>query len=303
MIEHKNTETSTERDKKLKAQAIEAFQEHVLHKEDDRRWMIARHYEDGSFCNNFWAEIVVLADNSLLVHGDIDSCIFSRCSYNDPRRVLEWVGKHSSISYYLRQKANIGLNTSGQFSPLDAFDTKVARWEIEGKIKKYPSETDHYGNWLEEIDESEDESLCVIPWLEILLTEGTLLGSSLLPTNENTTIDQFLQEKYNLTAKKLQTYYNDKLKKLRATDALYAIWCESAEKVGNYSEDYWGYVQFIDCLYEELVDAGEQDVGEAIGSLGLVPDSRLYYCWAAARRLVELLEEKDAKEDVEGTSL
>lgn len=71
----------------------------------------------------YCAEVVTLRCGGLLVHGDVDTVCFSRCSYKHWRQVLSWMGDYNYG--YAEEKAAIG-------GTLDArvFDPAVARADI-----------------------------------------------------------------------------------------------------------------------------------------------------------------------------
>lgn len=74
------------------------------------RWTIAEKVDNG-WSSNLWAEIVVLAGGSLLVHGDFEPCLFSGFSGGDARATVAWIGGHTDVDYPCG-KASIGLGGS-----------------------------------------------------------------------------------------------------------------------------------------------------------------------------------------------
>jgi hypothetical protein len=54
----------------------------------------------------YCAEVVTLRCGGLLVHGDVDTVCFSRCSYKHWRQVVSWMGNHNYT--YAEEKASIG---------------------------------------------------------------------------------------------------------------------------------------------------------------------------------------------------
>jgi hypothetical protein len=88
--------------------AHEAFANHKIVSESDRRWSLRREI-DGKTRSEFWTEIVVLDGGSMLVHGDIEHVIFSRYTdTKDPLDVLRWIGECTDFGWYVTQKATIG---------------------------------------------------------------------------------------------------------------------------------------------------------------------------------------------------
>jgi hypothetical protein len=56
-----------------------------------------------------WAEVVVLRAGCLLVHGDVDTVVFSNFyKPKTPRDVLEWMGSKDTCYTYAEEKASIG---------------------------------------------------------------------------------------------------------------------------------------------------------------------------------------------------
>ena len=132
-------------------QAKEAFSEHVIKEKGDRRWVIAKKYEDGSWCGFYLTEIIVGVGGTLIAHGDIDASIFS-CfgKYDDPLQVVRWVA-NSGVANYLVSKATIGMTTQHTEGMTKRFDADVAIWEMEDRIKDRLAEIE------EDVDEDMDE--------------------------------------------------------------------------------------------------------------------------------------------------
>jgi hypothetical protein len=248
-------------DARRKAQAIHAFRNHTIHDRGENRWLISVHYGDGAFKSFYWAEIVALSHGVLFVHGDIEACIFSGGSYREPMSLLHWVGAHDDVSYYLAQKARMGMGTR---SGLDAFDPDVALYDIEQyKLSR-----------LEEIAE------------DCFFEDGEAVPE--------------LNDAYEYEYVKDVTQMGDKGQyiypspRTGTTDDIVEVWKEAPRHVddGPYVFHHW--------LYDELVSAGDVDCGEYVESVGTVVDSRVYYAWAAVRRLLELLKEEEADANVDG---
>jgi len=92
-----------EYEKQLIAKADSAFEHHTVVETngDGDRWYMHRQ-DDG----HFWVEIVALRSGAIMVHGDISSTVFARCSYTDPRSMIAWMG--GQYSDYVLEKATIG---------------------------------------------------------------------------------------------------------------------------------------------------------------------------------------------------
>jgi hypothetical protein len=129
-------------------QAAESFSEHVIKEQGDRRWVIAKKYEDdGSWCDFYLTEIIVGVYGTLIAHGDIDASIFF-CygKFDDPLQVVRWVAE-SNVANYLVSKATKGMTTYHTDGITKRFDADVAIWEME----------DHIKDRLAEIEEDSDE--------------------------------------------------------------------------------------------------------------------------------------------------
>jgi len=106
--------------------AIDAFKNHELIDNREDRWRIARRYPDGKIDCVHAAEIVSLWGGRIYVGGDIDDCVFAYYSdkTNDHIAKLRWMGCHTDVAYYVRQKASLGLTDGGKL--VDAYDSQVA---------------------------------------------------------------------------------------------------------------------------------------------------------------------------------
>lgn len=137
-------------------QAREDFSEHVIKRRGEDRWVIAKKYEDGSWCGFYLTEIIVGVNGTLIAHGDIDASIFS-CfgKYNDPLQVVSWVA-NSGVANYLVSKATMGMTTQHTEGMTKRFDADVAIWEMEDRIKDRLDEIEEdETNDLDEIDDAE----------------------------------------------------------------------------------------------------------------------------------------------------
>ena len=218
-----NTNPYQDYQRKTEQQAARDFEKHQIKSRGDGRWVIAKKYEDdGSWCGEYWTEIIVGANGSLIAHGDISPSIFCQYGkYTDPLQVVHWVAG-SGISGYLQQKASIGFVQPPNGRLTESFNEKVGLWELQQHLK-------------DRLDDLEEEH------------EGDENG-----------------------------------------DLEVAAWRRAIRSLGG---EHWDIVR--NDLYEDLQDAGCTDIGEYIGSIGMVPASRLYYAQAACRKLIELLHEED----------
>jgi hypothetical protein len=75
----------------------------------DERGALGRYYLRPESGFPTWAEVVVLRGGSLLVHGDVDTTVFSSFHKpTTPRDVLHWIGRKDTDYGYLTEKASIG---------------------------------------------------------------------------------------------------------------------------------------------------------------------------------------------------
>lgn len=104
-------EYARERVKYLKEQATEAFKHHELISSTERSWFIAKRYPDTGNLNSVHAaDIFVGHFGEIHVGGDLDAVVFGRYSdSSDVRGCLAWMGRHNDLSYYVAQKAAIGM--------------------------------------------------------------------------------------------------------------------------------------------------------------------------------------------------
>jgi len=296
------SEARRARDTKLIAEVQEVFKDHTIHSETNARWTIARHYEDGHMKSDFWVEIVVLGGGSLLIHGDIGPIIFSSYSGSidrplNPLNVVRWVGCKSGVSYYLQGKARIGEGCP-TCSTADCFKSEIARLECDDQLKEA---IEHCAfTWIED-----GEGLSIPqPW-EAQLVNKTLVGDTALTDAESSmseeepipaTVDGYLCH-LGFTAETL----TEKVHEVIDNDEIVQVWREIPDflyDVGGNSDSSVGFA-FNSALAEALYTAGEEDVSEIVGEIGIEPSARLYYCWGAVVRLVQLLDERD----VAGTKL
>jgi hypothetical protein len=139
--------------------ALAAFEDHKLILRDDERgrWRIAMTYEDGSVQGQYATEIVSLWNGRLFVGGDIDDCVFGY--YGDKRGTeadghrakVRWIGRCNDITYYVEQKATIGLTDSGKLTK--AWDEEVAEYDLRELL------ADEEQEWTEKEKEALEEAI------------------------------------------------------------------------------------------------------------------------------------------------
>lgn len=86
----------------------------------DEQGLLGRYYLRREKDHFYWSEVVVLRGCSLLVHGDVDTVVFSNCyGMQRARDVVHWMAR--SDYDYATQKASIGGSTAKCFDPEVAF--------------------------------------------------------------------------------------------------------------------------------------------------------------------------------------
>lgn len=103
------------------------FANHRIRERSPGRWLVQRRYpDDKEWDTVFGFEVIVLWGGKLLVHGDIDPAIFAYYGkYEDPEQVLRWMGGTSDLSYYVAQKARIGMGSGKADALLELKDEGV----------------------------------------------------------------------------------------------------------------------------------------------------------------------------------
>lgn len=115
--------------------AIETFKDHELVDNREDRWRICKREKDGKFTNVHAAEIVSLWGGRLYVGGDIDDCVFAYYSdHPDHLSKLRWMGRCKDVSYYVRQKASLGLTDGGKL--VDEYDAQVAEDDLNYYLER-----------------------------------------------------------------------------------------------------------------------------------------------------------------------
>lgn len=121
---------------KLIADCKKAFEKHVITKQEDRRWLIQRLYEDGKPNWTYAAEIIALEGGGLYVGGDIYHIVFAY-GPKEPLARLQWIGLCDDVDYYVAQKARIGM---GSEELVTEWDSDVARFEVKERIQHDPDD-------------------------------------------------------------------------------------------------------------------------------------------------------------------
>lgn len=171
------------------AQARKAFENHVIRSREPGRWVVQAPYldEKGGWNSNFWIEVVVLMGGKLLVHGDIDHVMFAHYGqFDDPERVLRWMGGTTDLGYYVHQKACIGMGGRGGADKcLDSLsegvwlDHALDRIEDEmGGEKLDPTTFDDEGEWI--------DALPIGDWFRNLLREVMVENRDLEEVTQDT---------------------------------------------------------------------------------------------------------------------
>lgn len=129
-------QSAADHDEQTIKAAIQAFRRHHLidGSYDNGRWFIARKYDDGTIDGTYATEIISLRGGRLFVGGDIDDCVFAY--YSGPKdspyfheHKLSWIGRCQDVSYYVAQKARIGLTDNGKLTA--EWNSDVAQYELQ----------------------------------------------------------------------------------------------------------------------------------------------------------------------------
>lgn len=126
-----------QQEEELKEMALRAFSNHeITHKGLDR-WR-CRNPEK----SEHWFEVAILANGTLIVHGDISTAVFGRFSGAE-YKLLDWVaGMHDSLGY-AREKISIGMG-----APLgEEYDPEAARHDLKALAQVCAEEYEEDGEY------------------------------------------------------------------------------------------------------------------------------------------------------------
>jgi len=144
---------------KMEEQATGDFKDHELKSSGDGRWVIAKRYDEKSWQSFYMTEIIVGIGGTLIAHGDIDICVFTRFGhYDDPIQVVNWVAS-SGISSYLKTKAYMGFTPQSGKDLTEDFNEDVAIWELERLIR---DRLDERSDEMSDEDSQEDDQISAI---------------------------------------------------------------------------------------------------------------------------------------------
>jgi hypothetical protein len=117
------------RDERLKREATETFAHHEIRHRTEQSVVIMKPHPKGGFSSDYCAEILAGHFNFLTVLGDCQTVVFY--GHGGPLRSrIAWIGAHTDVSYYVRQKASIGLGFDvDEFVPELVDDLKHALTE------------------------------------------------------------------------------------------------------------------------------------------------------------------------------
>jgi hypothetical protein len=120
------------RDERLKKLAIDAFENHVIRDRSERGYFLAQRHKDGGWDQNMCAEVMLGFCRFLYVGGDIDGVVFGYGPH-DLRQRIAWIGGHRDVSYYVRQKACIGMGGKGS-AVSEVWDRGLAAYAVRDRI-------------------------------------------------------------------------------------------------------------------------------------------------------------------------
>jgi hypothetical protein len=167
------------RDSELKQQAIQAFQNHVIRKrEGERCFLLQSPHKDGGWEGNMAAEIFLGFMSYIYVGGDIDGLIFGHGPQNIRQRIA-WMGGTEDVSYYVRQKAAIGMSGRGV---IDTWDSDLAVAEVRSYL------ADFHGEEYADLREAVEDVLSNRPGCYEELYQNL---SDAIPSSHNSFLDDF----------------------------------------------------------------------------------------------------------------
>lgn len=179
MTDKKNRDRN-EFDREAMAKAAKAYENHEIHKASPcgLRWTLMEKRPDGKLDMNLWAEVVVLASGSLLVHGDFEPSLFSGFSGGDAKATVAWIGADDDIDKACK-KASSGLGGS-EFA--EKLSSEVLLADIADRVDSWEQRTgesmsgeirDAFDTAIEDASESgdQDDLRAVIMYL---INEGAI---------------------------------------------------------------------------------------------------------------------------------
>lgn len=143
------------RDKEMRQMARESFEGHRITQSQrypmGARWLIQRPYSKPppGWDWTMAAEIVVMAGGRIVVWGDLHPVMFAHFGpFQDPRQVVDWMGKCEDLGYYVHQKATIACR-----EVVDVWEADVARFQLREMIRPEAVEDMGYGEKFVEVIE------------------------------------------------------------------------------------------------------------------------------------------------------
>ena len=125
--------------KNLVSLSTTAFEQHFIKTNESDRWVLQGRTSSGQWHTNHLAEICVLRWGTLIVHGDVETVVFSGFSggSENPIDVLKWMGCTSDLRHYVAKKAVRGLDGD---SMIYTKNGSVAVWQLNRCIEDRKSE-------------------------------------------------------------------------------------------------------------------------------------------------------------------
>lgn len=285
-----------EYDRQMMEAAENAFTDHEIRGRGEGRWMLQKRREDGSWDWNMAAEVVSLAGR-LYVGGDVYPVIFGHDN-GSARGKVAWLGGTRDVSYYVHQKACIGMGVGSALGVTDQYDFDVARWDMNQLInerledRELPSDVHDVLSMLDSVaewDEDEDADGPLFPYLE------RELGEKWWPK-----LRVRLGDVTAADAAPICLVFKDELEKLAREEL------EKADPVCEALRDtiMFGLEEGHDLAVHyacDRVGRVDPDFMSERYDFGIVCHPRVYYAWGALRRLHELLLEEE-RQDERGTA-
>lgn len=275
-------------DEQMMEEAEKAFASHEIRSRGDGRWMLQKRHKDGGWDWTMAAEVVDLAGR-LYVGGDIYPVIFGHSS-DSPRGKVAWLGGTKDVSYYVHQKASIGIGSSSAMGVVDKYDPAVARWDLNQYIN----------------ERAENIELT----LDQVMVLDTLDSQADFPPGEGEGLGEILEQEL---PEPLWARLKPNLAKVPRDESEPVLRAFRVELEAEYKEEQLKIDPVVEVIRDAMkwaVDDGHERacayIYERMGRVdpdfmserydfGVVCDPRVYYAWGALRRLHLLLCEEETE--------
>lgn len=287
---------------RMDALATRAFDRHLIKERSDSHWLLMRprasdpanrRFEKEGYSpwdnpktrwtGTFWVEIRCLHGGKLYVGGDIEPVIFSSCTADGEARV-RWMGERKSgCCHYLQEKACAGTGREVIYR----YDREEAERQVNEFIAECMAEREFEPDSLGALVENAIEEYSG-EWENDISLRQHLLCATALDCNTPADIAGYRLKIREVPDEGLLDFLRDSLQVIRTTPT--GQLAEIKEIIDDgFSEDRR---TFFDSLYSLSNDEHGLCDWLSEAELGMVPAPRLYYAWAALRRLCDLLDKE-----------